>query len=320
MAELLEQTFFVMQRGADYRVLPQRHTPEGEMPEYDVRVVEEAAYFVLLVGHLVQNRYLECSSLSTAYDYNTASYELYRPFAQAIRRDLEQIGYLYSAEALRLGATGIFYTLTMESLFISPDRAWTYKDVEAIRLDEAAIPPHATRLDLYASWTVLEKMGYSPPRDDVGRPMLPSKPPGDPESEEDDLSFFRTRVDSEEFSSLTMPRTFFARTEIHYTRFRDTDLSQSFMCWNDWLDCDFTAADLSSANLKAARYLYCTFAGANLNGADLRMADFIGCDFTGAQMQRARLTRKQAKSLALTAEQRKVIAWQSREGPEPAFG
>jgi len=135
------------------------------------------------------------------------------------------------------------------------------------------------------------------------------------------LSFYRTLVgEGDDFSNLTIPRTFFGRSEINDAAFRNTDLSQSCMCWNDFVKVDFTGADLSGADLRASIYRNVRFSAANLQRADLRHSSFEECDFNGTDLTRAILTRSQKKSLNLTPEQSSVVDWRWRSGPEPDGG
>ena len=151
-------------------------------------------------------------------------------------------------------------------------------------------------------------------------PTLPDRMPRF-DDEELGLSFFRTFVGKgDDFSNLTIPRTFFGRSEINDASFRNTDLSQSCMCWNDFNDVDFTGADLSGADLRGSVYRNVRFNSANLQGADLRHSSFEECDFQGADLTQTILARSQKRALALTSEQSKVVDWHWRSGPEPDGG
>src|SRR5262245_2503728 len=64
------------------------------------------------------------------------------------------------------------------------------------------------------------------------------------------VSFFRTELADATLERLTLPRTFFGRSEIRAVSFRDTDLSESTANWNDFVDVDFSAADLSRCDFR----------------------------------------------------------------------
>src|SRR5262245_66315966 len=64
------------------------------------------------------------------------------------------------------------------------------------------------------------------------------------------LSFFRTAVESEDLSGMTLQRTFFNRSEVSGTSFRGSDLTESFLCWNDFVSVDFSEAVLARADLR----------------------------------------------------------------------
>ena len=151
-------------------------------------------------------------------------------------------------------------------------------------------------------------------------PPMPDRMPGFDE-DSTGLAFFRTFVgEGDEFDNLTLPRTFFGRSEINDASFRNTDLSESYLCWNDFVDVDFTGADLSGADLRGSIYTRVRFCACSLKGADLRHSSFEDCDFQGADLSGAILSRAQKPSLALSPEQIAVIDWRWRSGPEPAGG
>ena len=64
------------------------------------------------------------------------------------------------------------------------------------------------------------------------------------------VSFFRTRV-GDDLRGLTLPRTFFGRSEIKGASFHGTDLRESNLCWNDFVDVDFSQTVLSNSDLRA---------------------------------------------------------------------
>ncbi len=143
-----------------------------------------------------------------------------------------------------------------------------------------------------------------------------------PEDEEPlGLNFFRTFVgEGADLGNLTVPRTFFGRSEVSNASFRNTDLSESNLRWNDFTDVDFAEATLASADFRASNYTRVNFTRADLRGADLRRADFEECVFDGAAMDGAVLTRNQGLRLSLSSEQKAAIAWCNDDGPEPSGG
>lgn len=172
------------------------------------------------------------------------------------------------------------------------------------------------RLDYEASCRRLHVLGY--PECDPAPPMPDHQPRHDDE-EPFGVSFLRTRVEGD-LGGLTLPRTYFARSEIESASFRGTDLAQSNLCWNDLVDVDFGDAVLTGADMRASIYERVSFAGANLDSADLRRSTFSGCSFDGASMNGAVLTRAQGQGLALSPAQRAAIAWTDDDGVEPGGG
>jgi BTB/POZ domain-containing protein KCTD9 len=142
-----------------------------------------------------------------------------------------------------------------------------------------------------------------------------------PRYDDEQLSvhFFRTSLVDARLDGLTLPRTFFGRSEIRNVSFRGTDLSESTANWNDFVDVDFGSADLSRADLRASIFERVNFRGAVLREADLRRSTFHACAFADADMSGARLTRAVSWFFRLSRAQRAVIDWQS-PGPEPDGG
>jgi len=149
-------------------------------------------------------------------------------------------------------------------------------------------------------------------------PPLPERAPRH-DDEQLGVSFFRTRLADVALDGLTVPRTFFGRSEIRGVSFGGTDLSESTANWNDFIDVDFSSADLSRADLRASIFESVSFRGAVLRGTDLRRATFRGCTFTDADMTGVKLTRAFTWLFQLSRAQRAVIDWQS-PGPEPEGG
>jgi uncharacterized protein YjbI with pentapeptide repeats len=150
-------------------------------------------------------------------------------------------------------------------------------------------------------------------------PPLPYSPPRH-DDQARGVSFFRTTFADAKLQNLTLPRTFFSRSEIRGISFRGSDLSESTANWNDFIDVDFNGADLSRSDLRACLFEHVRFAGAVLVGVDFRYCGFKQCDFSKADFTDAKLTQKVGAALRLSAEQQSVIDWQAEDGLEPEGG
>ena len=175
------------------------------------------------------------------------------------------------------------------------------------------------RKSVEETWRYLESQGDTMPRDPDGHPLVP---PSMPSYDDDDprLSFFRTRLEDDDLSGLSFPRTYFGRSLFERVSIADTDLSGSRMCWNDFLGCDFSGADLTECDMRSSTFRRCRFAGALLRGTDLRRSYFEDCDFAGADLTGALVEEEDANGCVqdyLSSEQCDVVAWQSDGGPEP---
>jgi uncharacterized protein YjbI with pentapeptide repeats len=175
----------------------------------------------------------------------------------------------------------------------------------------------STRRTYIESCELLQKLGYL--ENDVIPPILDHRPQYDDE-EPLGVSFFRTFVGEGDLENMTLPRTYFAKSELGPVSFKNTDLSESNLCWNDFNEVDFTQADLSRSDLRASTFTAALFVRANLRDADLRRSSFEDCDFTEADMRVAKLTRNQAEGIPLSARQRQEIGWQDNDGDEPPGG
>lgn len=113
-----------------------------------------------------------------------------------------------------------------------------------------------TRLDYQASCRKLAGyLGGEVPPLPTARPRVDDRIPG--------VSFFKTKVIDDDFSHLTLPRTFFGRSEIRDVDFRNTDLRESNLCWNDFISVDFSDALLTNSDLRSSIFEHVSFARAS---------------------------------------------------------
>jgi BTB/POZ domain-containing protein KCTD9 len=173
-----------------------------------------------------------------------------------------------------------------------------------------------SRLDYEESCRQLQKLGYLEPG------QLPPMPERLPRYDDESLGieFFRTAVGAAVLADLTLPRTFFGRSEFRGTVFRNTDLSESNLCWNDFIEVDFSAAVLARGDLRASKFYAARFAAADLRGSDMRRSSFQDCLFTDSRLEGAILTRTQAAQMNISAAQHAQVDWRDDDGPEPGGG
>jgi hypothetical protein len=151
-------------------------------------------------------------------------------------------------------------------------------------------------------------------------PEMPKKRPNYDDPGPLGVSFFRTLLENKKLANLTLPRTFFSRSEIKNVSFENTDLSESTLCWNDFIEVDFSKATLAKSDLRAAIFVRVRFNSADLRGTDLRRSSFEACSFVGADFSGAIATRKQQSSLTLSEKQSALISWTNDDGDEPGGG
>src|SRR5215471_21814060 len=135
-------------------------------------------------------------------------------------------------------------------------------------------------------------------------PPLPDHVPCADDKEPLGVSFFRTFVgEGDDLSGLFLPHTFFGRSEINDAAFRNTDFTESNLCWNDFIDVDFSDAVLAGSDMRASLFQRVKFVRTDLRGADLRHSTFEGCTFDGALMKGAIVARSQMGMLGLSKSQ-----------------
>jgi uncharacterized protein YjbI with pentapeptide repeats len=179
------------------------------------------------------------------------------------------------------------------------------------------------RKSLEETWRFLEAKGAALPRTADGAPHLPSRMPNIGDDSPVNIIFFRTGWQGSDLSHLTLPRMFFGRSSFEKVNFSATDLSDSRVCWNEFIECDFSGADLRGCDLRATDFRQCIFRDADLTGADLRRSPFEACIFEGAKLAGAIAhKRSAAEDLVplLTKAQRAEIRWVHELGDEPPGG
>lgn len=175
----------------------------------------------------------------------------------------------------------------------------------------------AARLSYLLSYARLCDLGLL---DSNEPPSIPKRMPRH-DDEPIGFSVFRARLDDTlDLSDLSLPRSFFGRSEINRVSFRNTDLHESNLCWNDFLGTDFTDADLARSDMRSSIFQQVIFVNANLDGTDLRRSSFIDCNFEGATMRGVALTREQRPTMHLSEAQRLAVEWHEDNGPEPDGG
>jgi uncharacterized protein YjbI with pentapeptide repeats len=181
------------------------------------------------------------------------------------------------------------------------------------------------RRSLEESWAFFEgEPGkWAPAVDGQGRPLLLDHHAGVWREEDPvDIMFFRSGYRDAVLADLTLPRRHINRSDFQRVSFRNTDLNQSFMCWNDFIDCDFTDADLTCCDMRASIFRNCSFVRCKLVGADLRRSTFENCDFTGADVTGAKKAWDQdIDNLDHVAdEETTLMDVREDDGPQPKGG
>jgi hypothetical protein len=180
----------------------------------------------------------------------------------------------------------------------------------------------ATRVSYEESCMFLQRVGLAESGAEGLIPPMRDHRPRYDDAAAIGITFFRTWLgfDERNLENLTLPRTYIGRSDVGPVSFKNTDLSESTLCWNDFDEVDFTDADLSECDLRASIFRQVRFVRTDLRNADLRRSGFEACDFTDADMRGAELTRTQGEQINLSDQQRTVIDWQENDGDVPPGG
>jgi len=308
-----EQKWLVTEAGVEICVREVPQQKGGVL--YDIGLMANPTAFAFQPAGQFEGKTIILGSVDTATG-DPSSLALCKRFWRALSKGFRKVRMYYvGPEAYRLLEQGWRLTLATQrppdlDLRLAPSGFSRSMSSEG-----------TTRLSYEQSCRVLQRLGYP----DVGAEgVIPPIPDHRPQIDQDPLgiTFFRTRVGQGEhdLTNLTLPRTFFGRSEIASVSFKNTDLSESSLCWNDFNGVDFTDADLSGCDLRASMFREVNFVRTSLRDADLRRSRFEACDFTDADMRGAKLTRKQGEQIILSDQQRNVIDWQESDGEQPPGG
>ncbi|MDN5215835.1 pentapeptide repeat-containing protein [Fulvivirgaceae bacterium BMA12] len=210
---------------------------------------------------------------------------------------------------------GLLGTVVIGLLYgCAGDRSKTHSDLEDQEIVSPGKDPEP-RKSFEETIAILRASGIV---DETQDPKIPEDMPQYDDRELVGFKLFRIGLENKDLNNLNMPMTFFYKSEIWKCSFKNTNLHQSNLCWNDFIDVNFSTADLSGSDLRASIFENVLFRETNLSGADLRKSYFEGCDFTLSKMLGTKLTRDAASTLNLSETQIRDIDWQDNEGEEPA--
>ena len=173
------------------------------------------------------------------------------------------------------------------------------------------------RLSYPQSCVQLQKAGYLDPGP---IPPIPKRMPRFDDPEPLGVNFFRTQIENARLENLTLARTFFGRSMFVDVSFKNSDVSESSLCWNDFANVDFTDANLELSDLRGSTFTNTLFVRANLKKADLRRSQFESCSFEGANLDGSVFHSRQRAMLHLSEAQIRQVAWTNDEGDEPGGG
>jgi len=163
------------------------------------------------------------------------------------------------------------------------------------------------------SCQILRDLGFIKPDE---QPVIPPCQPKYEDEEPLGVSFFRWIIEDMILADLTLPRTYFGKSEFINCAFRNCDLNDSNLIWNDFKQIDFSHSNLSNSDMRGSVFDSCSFVKADLTSADLRQSSFNGCKFTGARMKGAKVEDYWQDQLPWTKQQMSDIDWQDDPGPD----
>jgi BTB/POZ domain-containing protein KCTD9 len=174
------------------------------------------------------------------------------------------------------------------------------------------------RLNFPDSIERLRLAGLIAPEDNF---VIPKRMPQYDDEAIDGFSIFRMGLDeTADLSNLTLPRTYIGRSELNGVSFRNSDINESNMCWNDFILSNFEFAVLDSSDSRATNFSNCNFRHCSLRQTDLRHSTFSNCSFVNTDFSGAIVTELQLVEMGLTKEQISTIDLRADAGPEPDGG
>ncbi|MGC4045978.1 MAG: pentapeptide repeat-containing protein [Armatimonas sp.] len=173
-----------------------------------------------------------------------------------------------------------------------------------------------SRLSLSDSWDLLDADDNDEemPRNPDGSPKLPAKRPQAGKPGFGSIEMYKSGWKDADMRNLTVPRCFFARSLFEQVLLTNTDLTESWLCWNNFEYCDFSEAVLTQCDMRCSYWLDCSFDDANLTGADLRGSDFVNCTFDGAIFKDALVLPRDVLLEQLSEAQKAGIVLKRRGG------
>jgi uncharacterized protein YjbI with pentapeptide repeats len=176
------------------------------------------------------------------------------------------------------------------------------------------------RLSWSQTWRQLERDGFDlGDRTPTGRPFHPRKMPSFDDKRRG-FGFFKEGLEDGDMSNLSLSRLFVGRSRFKEVDFSNSDLSESRLCWNDFVNCRFQHAILKGCDGRASIWKKCDFRDADLSRCDWRHSRFVKCRFESALCEGMRLTRDQNGHLELDEQQLAQVHWCEDAGDEPEGG
>lgn len=133
----------------------------------------------------------------------------------------------------------------------------------------------------------------------------------------DGIEIFKTYISGKDrfpLENMTLPRTFINRSEVSDLSFANTDLAESFFCWNDFLEVNFSNACLRSVDFRSCDLDGVNFSYADLRDADFRQSAFHGCCFLNANMKGTKFLRRDLNWDVFSRKQIAEIIWCEDDG------
>ncbi len=177
------------------------------------------------------------------------------------------------------------------------------------------------RLSLNDSWDLLDRDDSDErmPRNPDGSPKLPTKPPQAGTPGFGSIEMYKNGWEDGDMSNLTVPRCFFARSLLERVSFLNTELTESWLCWDNFEGCDFWKSVLTRCDMRCSYWKNCRFDKADLTGADLRGSNFENCTLEGATFKDT-LVLPGDVLLAQLSEAQKAGIVLKRQGGQPHDG
>ena len=251
-------------------------------------------------------------NLKTPTTATTISIPWLPQHARAVK--LKNVGAVMEIKHALLTSLAVL-TIAVSAWFVWWQRRKARLGSNTLRAD-AADAHRPNRLTYEESCRALQRLGHL---QEGAIPPLPDHRPRYDDEGPLGVNFFRTSVRDGDIENMTLPRTFFGRSDIGPLSFK-TRIVRIYAVLERFQQGGLHGCQSLQKRPPCLAVLQGAFRQNRSPKCRLRQLTFAECDFTDAEMRGARLTHRQGRVIVLSTQQREAIDWQESDGSPPGGG